>query len=122
MLCKIRHYTPKEELKSINFAIFSSHMVYGCQIWGQNRSSHVEKISKFQNRAMRIINFEEFQANAHSLYINNDILKLQDSVRLQNCLFAHDYLNNSLPACFEDYYFKLTVTIYTLMCKLEIQI
>ena len=33
MLSKIRHYVPKEELKSIYYAIFSSHM-YG--IWLSN--------------------------------------------------------------------------------------
>ena len=69
--------------------------------------SQIEKIFKLQNRALRIINFENFHASPDPLYINNDILKLNDLFRLQNCLFVHDYLNNSLPACFEDYYFKL---------------
>ena len=44
MLSKIRHYVPKEELKSIYFAIFSSHMTYGCQIWGQANSNHVKGV------------------------------------------------------------------------------
>ena len=38
MLCKIRHYVPPTELKSIYYAIFSSHMMYGAQIWGQTIS------------------------------------------------------------------------------------
>ena len=41
---KHKHYVPKEELKSIYYAIFSSDMVYDCQICGQSRSSHVEDI------------------------------------------------------------------------------
>ena len=108
MLSKVRHYVPKEQLKSIYYAIFSSH-IYG--IWlsslGQNHSLHLERIFKLQNRALRIINFEEWHADSNSIYIDNKILKLQDIVRLQNCLFIHDYLNNSLPKCFNDYYFKL---------------
>ena len=32
MLSKVRHYVPQSELKSIYYAIFSSHMVYGCQV------------------------------------------------------------------------------------------
>ena len=82
-------------------------MVYGCQIWGQSHCLHLERIFKLQNRA---INFEEWHANSNPLYIDNidsRILKLQDFVRLQNCLFTHDHLNNSLPTCFDDYYFKL---------------
>ena len=38
-------------------------MTYGCQIWGQSRSTHVNRISRLQNRAMRIINFETYDAN-----------------------------------------------------------
>ena len=45
MLSKIRHYVPQEELRSIYFSIFSSHMTYGCQIWGKSRSTYVNKIS-----------------------------------------------------------------------------
>ena len=68
MLSKVRHYVPKDELKSIYYAIFSAHMVYGCQIWGQGRGSHIENIYKLQNRALRIINFEDFNANPNPLY------------------------------------------------------
>ena len=117
MLSKVRHYVPKEELKSIYYAIFSSHMLYGCQIWGQGHSSHIEKIFKLQNRALRIINFEDFHANPDPIYINNDILKLNDLIKLQNCLFVHDYLNNSLPACFDDYYFKLNYIYFNVQTR-----
>ena len=106
MLCKVRHCVPKEELKSIYYAIFSSHMMYGCQVWGQG-GAHFEKIIKLQNRALRIINFEDYHVNASPLYAREGILKLIDVIKLQNCLFVHDYLNNALPLCFDDYYFKL---------------
>ena len=92
-------------------------MVYGSQIWEQSRSSHVGKIFKLQNRALRIINVEDFHANLNPLYINNKILKLQDFIRLQNCLFVHDYLNNVLPACFDDYYFKLNYLYFNVQTR-----
>ena len=117
MLSKVRHYVPKEELKSIYHAIFSSHAVYGCQIWGQGRGSHIEKISKLQDRALRIINFEDFHVNPNPLYKNNKILKIQDYIRLQNCLFVHDFLNNSLPACFDDHYFKLNHLYFNIQTR-----
>ena len=95
-----------EELKSIYYAIFSSHMMYGCQVWGQG-GAHFGKIIKPQNRALRIINFEDYHVNASPLYAREGILKLIDVIKLQNCLFVYDYLNNALPLCFDDYYFKL---------------
>ena len=106
MLSKIRHYVPKEELKSIYYAIFSSHMTYGCQIWGQKITSHNEKVFKLQNKAVKIINFKSYDSDPDPLYKECGILKLQDFVKTQNCLLVHDYMNNTLPSCFQDYYFK----------------
>ena len=107
MLSKIRHYLPKKELKSIYYAIFNSHMISGCQIWGQTQNVHNNKISLLQNRALRIINFKDFRADANPLYKDTNVLKLQSLVSVNNCLFVHDYLTNSLPTCFDDYYFRL---------------
>ena len=106
MLSKIRHYVPPTELKSIYYAIFSSHMMYGAQVWGQSITTHTEKIFKLQNRAMRIINFSDFRAEADPLYKDNKILKLDDYIKMQNCLFVHDFLHKNLPECFDDYFQK----------------
>ena len=54
ILSKARHYVPMEELLSIYHAIFSSHLVYGCQIWGQSINICTQKVFKLQDRAMRI--------------------------------------------------------------------
>ena len=92
-------------------------MVYGCQIRGQGRGSHIENIYKLQNRAIRIINFEDFNANPNPLYARSNILKLQDFIRLQNCLFVRNYLNNALPACFDDFYFKLNYLYFNVQTR-----
>ena len=104
MLSKARHYIPYEELCSLYYAIFSSHMVYGCQVWGQNINVHTEKVFRLQNRAMRIISFSDFHADSNPIYRETKILKLKDFIALQNCLFVHDNLNNNLPTCFNNYF------------------
>ena len=104
MLCKSRHYVPSDELKSIYYAIFSSHLSYGCQVWGQNIDIHTEKVFKLQNRAMRIISFSDFHADASPIYKELKILKLQDFISLQNSLFVHDFLKKKLPKCFDSYF------------------
>ena len=104
MLSKARHYVPQEELHSLYYAIFSSHMVYGCQVWGQNVNSSTDKIARLQDRAMRIISFSDFNADPLPIYKSNNILRLKDFVSLQNCLFVHDFLNNNVPLCFKNYF------------------
>ena len=106
MLSKVRHYVIKEELKSIYYAIFSSHISYGTQIWGQ-QITPIEKICKLLNRALRIINFEDFLADPNPLFKRCYILKVQDMVKIENVLHVYDYINDSLPKCFQDDFSQL---------------
>ena len=87
-------------------------MIYGSRVWGQSITTHTEKVFKLQNRAMRIISFADFRADENPLYAVNSILKLEDQIKLQNCLFLFDFLHNTLPECFDNYFQKLD-DIYT---------
>ena len=95
MLCKTRHYININDLKNLYYAIFSSHLVYGCEIWGQHINSINKKKFKLQNRALRIISFSDFDADSNPLYANLKILKLEDQIILQNCVFVHDTITKS---------------------------
>ena len=104
MLSKARHYVPEKELISLYYAIFSSHMNYGCQIWGQNMHPQFAKIITLQKRAMRIIKFADSEAHSDPLFKEMNVLRIQDLIKLQNCLFVHDFLNKKLPVCFDNYF------------------
>ena len=67
----------------------------------------LDDISKLQNRALRIINFKNYQDESNPLYSSNKILKINDFITLQNVLLVHDYLKDTLPECFQDYFHKL---------------
>ena len=68
MLAKLRHYVPHESLRNIYFGIFASIMNYGAQIWGQHMNQHVLRVIKLQNKAIRIMNFAQFQEPCSKLY------------------------------------------------------
>ena len=116
MLSKVRHYVPTIELRSIYHAIFSSHMKYGCQTWGQNSAS-ADRIEKLQNNAMRIINFQNFRNSANPLYKKENILKFRDEVNLQNCLLLYDFVNGLLPECFNNRFFTLRNVYYEIKTR-----
>ena len=109
LLSKIRHYVPKRELISLYHSLFSSHLTYGLQIWGQQLNCEAE-IAKIQKRALRIINFEDFRAASNPLFKSNAILKVNDTVKMKNIIFIYDYVNKRLPSCFQDDYSKLNDT------------
>ena len=39
LLSKVRYYVPKYLLKTIYHSIFNSHLIYACEIWGQNQTN-----------------------------------------------------------------------------------
>ena len=108
MLMKIRHFVQKKDLRAIYFSLFSSHLSYGSQIWGQQKTTYTERLSKLQNRSLRLIEFTDLNANTYPLFRSNKILKLADQVEVQNCLFVHDFFKQNLPKCFNDYFKKVS--------------
>ena len=97
MLSKVRHYVNSQTLHMIYYGIFSCHLTYGSQIWGQ-QNSVTSKLQILQNKALRIMNFQPRGTSATPLFKSTEILKLTDHVNLQNFLFAHDSLKNNLPS------------------------
>ena len=112
MLCKIRHFVVFETLKMIYFGIFSSILMYGSQIWGQ-QNQILKNLQILQNKAIRIINFQPPRTSATPIFKKCEILKLTDDVNLQKKLFAHDSLNNKLPNSISHQLFFVD-TIYNL--------
>ena len=97
LLSKVRYYVPKYLLRTIYFSIFNSHIIYTCQVWGQNQAK-IKQISELQDKALRIINFKPKSYPVSELYKSNEILKLTDYIKLLNCLFVKNTLSaNQIP-------------------------
>ena len=97
MLAKLKKFLPQNQLRSVYFSIFSSHMNYASIVWGQNLNAHIKRIVKLQNKALRVINFAPYDSDPLNLYYNAKILKFSDNIKLQNCLFVYDDINNLIP-------------------------
>ena len=114
MIAKSRHYLSNNEqnILSIYHSIYSSHMIYGCQIWGQNNTPSFNKIQVNQNNALRLVSFApSFRDHVTPIYHSYKLLKLRDYVTLQNLLLVHDFFNNNLPDSFS-HYFTLLSTMH----------
>ena len=60
MLCKARHYVPTEDIRTLYYAIFSSHLIYASQIWGQVTNSFKQKNSSFRTGLFVLLHFPIF--------------------------------------------------------------
>ena len=97
MLSKIRHYVDKMTLRFLYFSLFSFHLNYCCQVWGQNGNHHIHKILSLQISALRIISFKPFHSDVSTLYSDLKITCFKNAIKIANLLFVFDSLKNNLP-------------------------
>ena len=94
LLSKIRHYVPKHLLRTLYYSLFNSHLIYACEIWGQNQINHLFKklLLLLQEKATRIINFQPQTSSSNNLFKENRILKISDYINYKHAFFIRNSL------------------------------
>ena len=96
-------YVPKYLLRTIYFFIFSSHLIYACEIRGQNQNSqHFKKLLKLQEKALQIINFQPPTATTNHLFLETKILKIANFIKYRYALFVRSFLRKESVPLFND--------------------
>ena len=106
ILSKMRHYVPKFLLNKLYYTKFLPHLIYSCQIWGQNNTI-LRKLEPLQNKALRIKNFKNNECNVNELYKTNKILKIANYIKLLNCLFVRDVIARSTIPPFQEFFIQM---------------
>ena len=88
MLYKVTDFVNINILKSINYALFESHINYTCIIWGQHIST-INRLYILQEKALTIINFKERNSHSSPFFHCSKIIKIADKVKIDNCLFIN---------------------------------
>ena len=104
LLAKLRYHVKTELLRTIYFAIFDSVLRYAVQVWGQHRNQAIKEIEKLQEKAIRIMSFKGRNDPANPLFKTLEIMKLKDILLYNNCIFAHNQINEKLPENFKDFF------------------
>ena len=82
-------------------SLASTHLTYACQVRGQKESKTLKRLIKLQTIALKLMFFDK-NSPTNKLFKNANILKFNDHVILENCLFTYNYLNHSLPDAFDN--------------------
>ena len=83
ILSKLRHNAPRIVCLNVYYALFYPHLIYGCNIWGITTEENLDKVVKLQKKCVRIITFSDFDSHANPLFIDLEILKVHDVIKLQ---------------------------------------
>jgi Reverse transcriptase (RNA-dependent DNA polymerase) len=104
LLSKIRHFVDDVTMKSLYHSLFHTHLTYGCLTWGFAGENLLSRIFKLQKKALRIITFSDFKDPTSPLFSQLRIPKLNDVIKINLCLFMHDWLNHNLPRVFDGFF------------------
>ena len=107
LLAKIRHYVSLKTLKPIYSALFHSHILYGCQIWGQGKNKILNTIAKNQEKAVRTISFKDRTDPVAPLFKSLNILPLYDQIKFNNLSLTYDFLSENYPPILDNCLIKL---------------
>ena len=80
ILSKLRHNAPLDVCLQIYYALFYSHLSYGCGIWGLTTKSNIDITNNLQKRCISIITFSDFQAHTNQLFIDLKLLKVEEII------------------------------------------
>ena len=95
-------------LRTIYYSIFNSHLIYACEIWGQNQNNlWFTKLTKLQNKALKVINFQSSDSPTGPLYQENKVLKIADFINYKNALFVRNTLKRENPQVFHEMFIML---------------
>ena len=93
ILNKLKFIYPQNILLTIYNSLFVWHINYGSLVWRTN----INRISKMQKRAIRIITHSHYIAHTEPLFKNLKLLKVEDmfSLKILKCL--NKLAHNELP-------------------------
>jgi hypothetical protein len=97
ILSKLRHFTTKETLLSVYYAIFYSHMTYGCLVWSLTTTKNIDIITILQKKCLRIINFAPFNSHTNPLFSSDNIVKFIDVIKMEQLKLVFQFKQKMLP-------------------------
>ena len=97
ILSKLRYNAPLDNCLQVYHAIFTSHLTYGCNVWGLGNSDNIDKVEVLQKKCVRIMAFAPFNSHTNPLFQALKLLKVRDVVKINQIKLVYDFYDNSLP-------------------------
>jgi hypothetical protein len=107
MIAKLRHYTNKNTLKLIYYALVYPYLTYGNLVWGNTYPTRLQKLLKTQKKIVRrLMCFKSYTDHSEPLFFNLKIVNIYKINDHLCSLFMYRCINynQNLPNLY-NYYF-----------------
>ena len=90
LLYKTRHLVPQKTLCTLYNSFIQSHMLYGILNWGSAYNTNLEPLKCNLRKAIRVIDFAEYQAHSKPLFKKYNLLNFDNMYKLEVAKFMFD--------------------------------
>ena len=112
IISRLKHFVPTNTLLNIYRSLISPYLQFCIALWGQAANIHIDKLLKLQKRALRLIYFSDYKAQAVSLFIHSNNLPVNAIFLKSITDIMHDVYNNVTPSKISNL-FTFTSEIHT---------
>ena len=98
ILSKLRYSASLDICLQVYYALFFSHMTYGCNLWGLTSEENISKIEVLQRKCIRIMTFAPYNSHSNDLFMELSLMKVRDLISLSQLKIVFDFKNSSLPS------------------------
>lgn len=104
ILCKLKHFLPKNALRCIYLSLIIPHLTYCLVVWSGTAKSNLNKLVLLQKKAIRHISGSKWRDHTSPLFASLKLLKLPDIVNLSIACFIFRCENSNVPRKFKNLY------------------
>jgi hypothetical protein len=103
---KVRYLLPTACLKALYFAFIFPHILFGIEIYANTAKSRIDKLSKLNNKLIRILVNKRFNTTVMDLYKIMNVLPISQLHDMQLLIFIHKclYHQDLVPDIFHNYF------------------
>jgi hypothetical protein len=73
-LKQVKHFLPKQCMKTLYYSLIHSHLSYGLLIWGNENQSALRQMTFLQKNAIRLINNAKYNSYTDPLFRSSHII------------------------------------------------
>ena len=110
MLKRIRPFVEDDTLKLLYSCLIQSQMDYCCEIWGDRFNTHIERITKLQKRAARLILMCNIYTPSKDLFSRLRWQPFTQRIVYFRAVFVYKCLNNISARYYDDYFHEISET------------
>ena len=113
LIAKLRHYTNRNTLKLIYYALAYPYLTYGNLVWGNTYPTRLQKLMNVQKKIVRLICFKSYTDHSEPLFLDLKILNIYKINEYLGSIFMYRFNHcQNLPDFYSNY-FKLNNELHS---------